>query len=298
MSLLLSVEQVHFFKSCKSEGKRKGTLKHYDLALRRFAQFLDKEGINDLRDVSIKTAEMYVSFILALTHYKTGEDLSVSSQNHLLAGVRFLYRKLYLEEKILINPFEGIHLKKTAKILPRDILCEDEMERLLHALKTRYGLFGETVGELFYGTGIRAEELVNLILKDVNLADHILFIREGKGGKDRVIPIPSGVVRVCRRYRKNLKPGKYFFETQPGHKVSSNWIRKMLHQAAKDSSIEKKVTPHGIRHTFATHLLQRGMDIRYIQMLLGHDDISTTEIYTQIRNEELVKVYRRSHPRA
>ena len=298
MSLLLSAEKIHFFDTVRAEGKSEGSLKHYDLSLRRFDQFLRQKEITDLRDVTVKTAEEYFYFIISLTHYRTGEILSTSSQNHMLSGVRLLFRGLYLEEKILTNPFESIIFKKKNKTLPRDILSEEEIERLLESLKLRYGLYGQAIGEILYGTGIRAAELVNLTLKDVNLSDHLLFIREGKGRKDRVLPIPSGAAGVLRLYRRQRKTKKYFFENKSGCMISSNWVRKLLHQGAKDAGVEKRVTPHGIRHTFATHLLQRGMDIRYIQMLLGHEEISTTEIYTKVTNEELKRVYLLSHPRA
>lgn len=298
MSLSLSLEKKHFLNKNIAEGKTKGTINRYDLSFRRFKEFLDQEGITDLREIDRKKAEKYISFILKLKHYRTKEELSWSSKICLLSGVRLLFMGLYLEERILENPFEGLQIKNRVRLLPRDILTEDEIIKLFEGLKNRYGLFGECIGELFYGTGIRAEELVRLSLKDINLSDHMLFIKEGKGKKDRVVPIPFGVVQLCKRYRKVLKPKKYFFESSPGNKVSSNWVRVMLKQASKDVKITKRVTPHGIRHTFATHLLARGMDIRYIQALLGHEDITTTEIYTRITNDELIRVYRLSHPRA
>ncbi len=295
MSLNLSLEKQYFIKLRRSEGKTKGTLNRYELSFTRYSEFLD---IEDLRDVDRKVAERFISYILKLKHYRTKKQLSRSSMVCILSGVRQLYMTLFLDEKILENPFENLHIKSKEKLLPRDILTEDEILKLLEGLKDRYGIFGETVGEVFYGTGIRAEELVRLTVKDVNLSDNLLFVREGKGKKDRVVPIPFGVSELCRKYKKLIRPKKNFFESNPGIGVSSNWIRKMLHQAAKDSGIEKRVTPHGIRHTFATHLISRGMDIRYIQALLGHEEIATTEIYTRINNKELIKAYRLSHPRA
>lgn len=296
MNLLL--EKKGFLDKCLAEGKSLKTVKITDAGLRRFGEFLTKENVTDLRNVDRKIAEKYVSFILGLKHYRTRKELSNSTRVRLLGSARGLFRHLYLEEKILTNPFEGIEIKKGANLLPRDILTEDEVIKLFEALKKRYGLFGETVGELFYGTGVRAEELRKVAVTDINLNDHFLFIKEGKGRKDRIIPIPFGVVQVCKRYRKILKPKKYFFESSPGRQVSSNWLRVMVRRSAEDAGIKKRITPHSIRHTFATHLLARGMDIRFIQALLGHEEITTTEIYTRITNDELVKVYRLSHPRA
>lgn len=298
MSLFLELEKKQFIDNSIAEGKSKGSVVNYELSFRRFEEFLNREGITDLRNVDRKVAERFVAFILKLRHYRTKEKLSWSSHSRLIGGVKQLFRHLYLEEKILDNPFEGLEFKRGPKLLPRDILTEDEVVRLFEGLKDRYGLYGETVGELFYGTGVRAEELVRIKVKDINLNDHILFVKEGKGKKDRVIPIPFGVVQLCKRYKKVLKPKKFFFEGHYGNNISSNWVRVMLKQAAKDVGIKKRVTPHGIRHTFATHLLARGMDIRYIQALLGHEDIATTEIYTRITNDELIRVYRLSHPRA
>lgn len=298
MSLKLSLEKQYFIKLRKSEGKNRGTLNRYELAFRRFSEFLAIEEIDDLRSVDRKVAERFISYILKLKHYRTKKQLSRSSMVCILSGVRQLYMTMFLDEKILENPFEKLHIKSKENLLPRDILAEDEILKLFEGLKDRYGLFGETIGELFYGTGLRASELVNLTIKDVNLRDNILFVRDGKGKKDRVLPIPFGVSELCRKYKKIVKPKKNFFESTPGRGVSSNWIRKMLHQAAKDVGITKRVTPHSLRHTFATHLISRGMDIRYIQALLGHEEITTTEIYTRINNKELIKAYRLSHPRA
>ena len=279
-------------------GLSKGTAARCRSSYLHFAAFLEEKKIGDLRDVDERTAWEFASYVRRIRHYRTKQILSPSSQVALLGALRQLYKDLYLEEKILTNPFEQVRIGKKKDRIPRDILTEEEIDKLFLCLKDRYGLFGLAVGEILYGTGVRAGELRSLKLRDVNLKSRTLFVRNGKGKKDRIVPIPEGTARLLAEYRKLCKPKFWFFESSPGRRVSTNWIRVLLHRASADARIKKNVTPHGIRHTFSTHILARGMDLRLIQQLLGHEDIATTQIYTRVRDDDLFRVYRETHPRA
>ena len=298
MRMELQVQSELYLKKRLSAGMAEGSAARCRSSYLHFAAFLQSRGINDLRDVDEKTAFDFLSYLHTVRHYRTKEPLSFSSLRNLLGAVRLLYKELYLEEKILVNPFQEVSLGRQKSRIPRDILSEKEIDILFDSLERRYGLFGLAVGEILYGTGIRASELRELKIRDVNLKSRTLFVRNGKGRKDRVVPIPEGTASVLRRYKKACKPSLWFFESSKNRRVSTNWIRVLLHRASEDGEIGKNVTPHGIRHTFSTHLLAGGMDLRLIQQLLGHENIATTEIYARIRNEDLFRVYRETHPRA
>ena len=186
----LEREAEAYLEKRSAAGMAAGTAKHYQSSFIHFAVFLKGKGIKDLRDVDAVNAWEYVDYLRSIRHYRTNKILSVSSQVTLLGSVRQFYKHLYLEEKILTNPFEDVRMGRKKDKIPRDILSEQEMSKLFTALKDRYGLFGLAVGEILYGTGIRASELRNLKVRDVNFKSRTLFVRNGKGeeGQGRSYP--------------------------------------------------------------------------------------------------------------
>jgi len=269
----LELEQPGFLLRQESLGCSGSTLNHYGQALRHFSRYLGKLGKDDLREITSEDAH---GFLVHLARYKNPHTEKPLSGNHrygLVSALKKFFTYLYLEEKLLSNPFQSISYPEITDRIPFTVLSREEVEALLEAVEKKYGLKGRTMIEMLYGTGLRVGELCRLEVRDVDVKERLVFVRSGKGGKDRVVPMPKGCASVCRTYLK-ARPlkGRYLF------------------------SFQSSVPLH--RHTYATHLLEGGLDVRYIQELLGHAFVTTTEVYTRVSPDALVRVYRATHPRA
>jgi integrase/recombinase XerD len=215
----------------------------------------------------------------------------------------------YLESSnyILINPAEHIKEPKKENRLPRVVLTEDEAKKILDQpnLSTMAGIRDRTILEVFYGTGIRLEELVNLTIFDCDLQGGLLRVNKGKFAKDRVVPLGKHAVRFLKEYiahvrphhTKNNKTIRNLFVNTWGGPISRQTIQKMINACTKQAGIKKHVTPHVFRHTFATELVKNGADITAVQKMLGHSTLSITQIYTKVAGVEVKKTHREHHPR-
>jgi integrase/recombinase XerD len=231
--------------------------------------------------------------------------MSGSTTARRLVSLRNLYRFLLLEKIAVEDPTENIESPKSIKGLP-SYLTEEEVERLLEApdIKKPLGIRDKTMLELFYATGIRVSELASLTMEGLNqMAGYILVM--GKGSKERIVPFGEVAGDWMKTYitgsrikiLKN-KESKNLFVTSRGKGMSRQNIWMLLVRYSKVAGITKHLSPHTLRHSFATHLLRHGADLRSLQILLGHSDISTTQIYTHIEQERLKEVYKKYHPRA
>lgn len=231
--------------------------------------------------------------------------MSGSTTARRLVSLRNLYRFLLLEKIAVEDPTENIESPKSIKPLP-SYLTEDEVERLLDApdVKKPLGVRDKTMLELFYATGIRVSELASLTLEGLNqMAGYILVM--GKGSKERIVPFGEVAGDWLKGYMETARPkilkekeSKSIFVTGRGKGMSRQNIWMLLEKYARVAGITKHLSPHTLRHSFATHLLRHGADLRSLQILLGHSDISTTQIYTHIEQERLKEVYKKYHPRA
>ena len=234
---------------------------------------------------------------------KEGEKSS-KTRAHYITVLNNFYSFLIKEEIINVNPIETIKQPKIEKKLP-DYLTEDEVDKLLNiVLNDSYDYRNKAMLETLYGTGIRISELINIKLSDIDFSE--CFIRiTGKGSKDRIVPFndvcKEYLEKYINEYRNDLlknKDSEYVFINNLSNKISRQGFFKILKQICIKQGISKNVSPHLLRHSFATHLLNNGADLRIIQELLGHSDLSTTQIYTEVLNEKLKKEYEESHPRA
>lgn len=218
-----------------------------------------------------------------------------------VAATRGFYKFLVLDGHLKINPTADLAVPQGSALLPR-FLTQEDVERLLQApnSETAEGLRDRALLELLYATGLRVSELINLMFKDLD-AERGLLVCYGKGSKQRWVPIGRSALYWLQRYTgvhcQLPKEAKLLFTAHGGTPLTRQWVWSMLKRYAARAGLQK-VTPHLLRHSFATHLLQNGADSRCVQMLLGHSDISTTQVYTHITSQRLRNVYDNHHPRA
>ena len=227
---------------------------------------------------------------------------SASSVSRNISTLKSFYKFLELNKYIKINPLSTIINPKTKQKLPK-VLSEAEVNTLLDInLKNDFDYRNKAMLELMYSSGLRVSELINLMVNDIDLNNSLVRIF-GKGSKERIIPLNDYATEALRNYilyyRKNFfKNGEnnYLFLNNHGKKMTRQGFFKILQKIAKEKNIKSELSPHTLRHSFASHLLKHGADLRSIQELLGHSDISTTQIYTHITSERLQKNYEQFHP--
>jgi integrase/recombinase XerD len=231
-------------------------------------------------------------------------NLSTKTIVRNLVAVRTFFRFLVQEGILESNPIEELESPKVAKTLP-EILTLREIEQLLEQpnLQTSLGIRDRAMLEILYATGMRVSELTHLPTHQVNLEGGYVLLY-GKGSKERVVPLGSEAMKWVNLYletaRRKLAKGKespLLFINRSGRGMSRQRFWKSLKDYARRAGLRKRITPHLLRHSFASHLLERGADLRSVQMMLGHVDISTTQIYTHVTGERLKKVHQRYHPR-
>ena len=295
----LEVEQEGFIFHQETLDYSKSTLQHYRQALRHFNRYLGGLGKDDLREISSEDAEGFLVYLAGCKNPYTKKALSGSHRYGLISGVKKFFTYLYLSEKLMANPFKSVGYPEVTDRIPFTVLSREEVEALLLSVEKRYGLKGRAMVEMLYGTGLRVGELCRLEVRDVDVKERLVFVRSGKGRKDRVVPLPAGCAGACRAYLKT-RPlrGRYLFSFKTRVPLHISTVERIIREGAKEAGIKKRVTPHCLRHTYATHLLEGGLDVRYIQELLGHAFVTTTEVYTRVSPDALVRVYRATHPRA
>jgi integrase/recombinase XerC len=280
------------------------TLESYGLDLRRFLQFLDEEKVSEPEAVNHLLLRKY------LTNLKQAQ-LAKSSIARKMACLRsffkFLCRQGYLQD----NPAKGVVSPRREKRLP-EFMYPDEISALLTMpdQSKKLGVRDQAILEILYSSGLRLQEIVDLKIEDLDLSRGYLRVF-GKGAKERLAPLGGVANRALQRYLKEVRPcllanlaplaetQNNVFLNYRGTRLSGRSIQRMvLKYLKKLVLLKRKITPHTFRHTFATHLLENGADLRVVQELLGHVDISTTQIYTHVTKERIRSVYLKSHPRA
>jgi integrase/recombinase XerD len=259
------------------------------------------------------TPAVMQGYQLALCHPPPHDDgtpartLSLAAQACRLAAVKTFFSWLITTQQIAHNPAAGVQPPKQPQTLPRDVLTQDEARRLLEATQTQKPLDirNRAILEVLYATGLRRAELLALTIYDVDLQTATLRIEQGKGRRARLVPLTGSACAALKLYLAEAR-GQYvtatgetalFVSSKSGQPISDNDAARIVREAAERAGISKRVTPHTLRHSCATHLLQERADIRQIQKLLGHRRLSTTEIYTHVEIGDLQEVITRCHPR-
>lgn len=282
------------------QGLAANTIKSYERDLKKYSEFLTTE--QKITSFSKVTKKDVLQFLTKLNDDK----LAASSISRMISALRKFHQYLQQEKVLLINPMEDITLPKKKLSLPQSLSVK-EVDKIIETpdINTLLGLRDRAILEVLYATGLRVSELVNLLLTDLHL--ELGFIQTiGKGNKERLIPLGEEAVHWIVEYlthsRPSLAKGRketaHLFLNFHGKGFSRQGIWKNLKIIVREAGIKKNVSPHVLRHSFATHILENGADLRIVQELLGHADISTTQIYTHITNERMVESYRRHHPRA
>ena len=279
------------------KGLSKNTIEAYSHGLSRFLNHLREKGVQEIRDVGKFDVR---GFLLALKK----EKLSAKTIVRNLVAIRTFFRFLVQEGILETNPVEDLESPKVAKTLP-EILTLKDIEQLLEQpnLQTPLGMRDRAMLEILYATGMRVSELTHLPTHQVNLEGGYVLLY-GKGSKERIVPLGSEAIKWVTLYLKEsrgiLAKGKespFLFINRSGKGMSRQGLWKNLKNYTRRTGLRKRITPHLLRHSFASHLLEGGADLRSVQMMLGHADISSTQIYTHVTGERLKKIHQRYHPR-
>jgi integrase/recombinase XerD len=249
----------------KLKGSSELTLRNYGWFVEKFLSKTDKT-IDELNEEDVKT------FLASMIDSKSRSTVSLAA-----SSLRFFF-------SVLGKNISKINLPKKEKTLP-EVLSRDEVKKIIELCDTRKS---KLIIQLLYSSGVRVSELVNLKVSDLNFDEKIGWVRKGKGKKDRVFILSEKIIPEIKNYISEHKDNIYIFSKDKP--LTTRNIQKIVKKLAGKAEIQKKVTPHTLRHSYATHLLEAGTDIRIIQVLLGHENLSTTQIYTHVSTEELKKV--------
>lgn len=291
------LEQFSHYLSVE-KGLARNTLESYRRDLQKFFLFLEKEKVFAFVHVDRSHITGYL-----LNLKNAGRSPSTISRN--VASIRSYFNFLVQEDLLEDNPAQLVKAPRIEKKLPR-VLTTKEVDRLLQQPRDdgQAGLRDKAMLELLYASGIRVSELVSLNVTD--FSPEVGYLRcRGKGMKERIVPIGSVSVNFVQEYLRSCRPKilkqneeKALFLNHHGRRLTRQGFWKILKKYAQQSRINGEITPHTLRHSFATHLLENGADLRSVQEMLGHSDISTTQIYTQITRRKIREVYDKTHPRA
>ena len=296
-----------FLEARQVEGLSPHTLALNERALRPFLAWLerDKPALASLPAIDRRVLEDY-ALHLATRDDDDGRPLKAASRAAYLVSLRAFFGWLEKEGRIFRSPARDVTLPKVGRPVPRGVLTQDEVRRVLRVpnLEDRYGLRNRAMVELLYGSGIRRNELVALRVGDLDLAEELVTVRRGKGGQGRVVPMGAAATHYVKRYLQQARPhlvrpntDTELFLSRLGRRLSPDQLERVLKQIGHAAGLTKPLTPHGLRHTCGTHLLQGGADVRHVQELLGHKSLTSTQIYTHVAAADLKRVHERCHPR-
>ena len=278
-------------------GLSMNSIESYEFDLIQFKNFIIENSINESpKKCSSSTVKRYL--------YKNFSNKKSRSQARSISALKSFFNYLLFEGEIHSSPINDIESPKIENKLP-EVLTEDEIKRLISSvnLDSEFGQRNKTIIEVLYGTGIRVSELVELKLSNIFFKENILKVT-GKGNKERFVPLGKIALIEIKKYlndRDKLKINSKFsdilFLNRYGRQLTRSMIFKVINDSSKNAEIDKKISPHTLRHSYATHLLKNGADLRTIQLILGHESITTTEIYTHLDTFHLEDVLKKYHPR-
>jgi integrase/recombinase XerD len=297
------IDELEQYLKVRNFAKR--TIDNTCWKIEKFTAYLKQNNIFNIDHITKKIIRSYQIELYQMINAK-GIQNSVGHQNNMMSAVRQLTRFLYERDYIVSDPARDIQYAKIPKTLPKSILTKTEARRIIHApdIKTALGYRDRVILEVLYTSGIRKQEIIQLLLNDVDYHDGILKIENGKGGKDRIVPIGRIACRYLENYIKSVRPelikdpyNNHLFLSLKGNRLSKNMIWELVKKYAKKAKIKKNVHPHTFRHTCATAMLKNKADLNTIRKILGHASLNTTQIYTHLNITDLKAVHKQCHPR-
>ncbi len=280
------------------DGLSRNTLENYRRDLNKFADWLQQQRGAQILETTHSDIQGF------LAHLFTQQKAKATSTSRAISSLKRLFRYLLRQNKIAVDPTLQIATPKLPRSLPKN-LTEADVELLLNApdVDTPLGMRDRTMFEVLYATGLRVSELVGLSVAQVSLDMGVVRVM-GKGSKERIVPLGEEAQDWVQRYLREMRPvllsgqlSDAMFVTQRGAGMTRQMFWYLIKRHAKQGGLVKPMSPHTLRHAFATHLLNHGADLRVVQMLLGHSDISTTQIYTHVARERLKVLHVKHHPR-
>lgn len=289
----------HFLQYLQAEhNASEHTVRHYSRDIRQFHQFMKQNGLKQYDEVTY----LHVRSYLAELQVKEYARRSIARK---LSALRSFYMFLLREQVVRSSPFQQVQTPKLDKKLPK-FMYPEEVKQLLQAPDpdTPIGLRDRAIMETLYASGMRISELVGLNMDSIDYANGVALV-VGKGAKERYVPLGEYALHALRQYVEQGRPqlatalsDGALFLSRKGKRIHDRSVRRFMDQYVEKLSQSRKISPHVLRHTFATHMLEAGADLRTVQEFLGHANISTTQIYTHVTRDHLQSVYNKAHPRA
>jgi integrase/recombinase XerD len=285
-------------------GFSQETHTRHDSHIRRFAVWSEERDLNGPKEITKPILERYQKH---LYYYRktNGDPLSFNSQQVMLSSLKQFFKWLTQENYLLYNPASELQLPKPPRKIPRTILSPESISDLINQpdTDTPDGMRDRVIMELFYSSGLRRTELANLKIYDIDMKRQVLVVREGKGGKDRMLPIGERANAWLEKYLEDVREEltspldeERLFITDYGEPFNGGLLGRLVKKYMKQTGIDVLGSCHLFRHAMATHMLENGADIRFIQAMLGHDDLNSTEIYTRVTVEKLREIHHATHP--
>ncbi len=295
---------VRYLEVCKLRGDKAYTSSRKESSLRLFIQWCDERSLTDPREI---TRPILIRYQQHLFYYRKpdGSALSFNTQRKRMTVVATWFKWLTRENYLPGNPASELELIKPPKKLPKRVLSQAEVQQILLSVDTTtpQGLRDRAILEVLYSTGIRRQECASLTLSDIDMARQSLFVREGKGSKDRYIPIGQRAVEWVQRYCEQVRPHllldvteQHLFLTGYGEPFTQHRLGDHVRRLLDKAGYEGPGSCHLFRHAMATHMLENGAELRHLQIILGHENINTTTIYTHLAIDRLKLVHQQTHP--
>lgn len=284
-------------------GYSKETWRRHDSNIRRFVVWCEERGVNDPRDVTKPVIERYQKHLF-YRRKQNGEPLSINAQSSIMAAIKAFFKWLTKQNYLLYNPASEIDLPKRPRSLPRCILSVEEIRDMFNAadVETPEGIRDRAILELLYSTGLRRAEAGSLKVHDIDLKRATLMVRHGKGNRDRLLPLGESALLWLQKYLWDARAelvqidDQSLFISDYGEAIGGDGIGRLVKRYMKLAGLDKEGGAHLFRHAMATHMLDNGADIRFIQSMLGHANLSSTQIYTRVSVEKLREIHKATHP--
>jgi len=295
---------LKYFEAIRLRGYTESTAHRRESQLRGFIGWCDERGLSHPNEITKPILERYQRHLFYYRQEQSNKPLTVRTQNNYMASVRAFFKYLTQQNYLLYNPASELVMMKQPTTLPV-VLSESEVATLLDQPDTNdpLGVRDRAILELFYSTGMRRSELCRLELHDLSFSRKTVFVRQGKGGKDRLIPVGERALRWISHYVNEVRDQlllsideSTLFLSDYGDAYRGGKVGNMVKRCMKMANIDVPGSCHLLRHAMATHMLENGAEIRFIQAMLGHTNISTTQVYTHVSIRKLQEIHAATHP--